>query len=393
MYLEARHLSVTEPMFTAKWDGRVYEEPSMLRLFLGGKGYSTLRAGWKWLKHERRAHVPVPLRQKFEMWRRGFFAESAVLYDLPRNNPRDYVNDFQYHRMIGRVNEWDGLYNQKLALRAFLLAMGFRQAPTVAYLLEGRIFAEPFTERARYITPAECLELLRVEGARYVVKPEDGRRGEGLFLLECRNGQLLRRRGRETQPLDLGAFLQQAAAGPPRATLIERWVEQGLFWERLFPESANTLRVLTLWHPDDLTPFIARAVQRIGTVDTVPTDNWSGGGISVPVDLATGRLGVGRLHPLKSGRQDQRVTHHPDTGTPIEGAVIPGWSRVADAVLRAAGGLPFNRMGGWDVLVDRDGEPVIVEGNANSDVNLLQVHGGLLADSAASRFYRAFGAA
>lgn len=391
MYL--RQVSVTEPMFTAKWDGRVYEQPSALRLLLGGEAYSTMRASWKWLKHERRAHAPVPLRRRVDMWRRGFFAESAVLYDLPRNDPRDYVNDFQYHRMIGRVNEWDGLYNHKMALRAFLLAMGFRQAPTVVYLLEGRIFAEPFTEQARYVTPAECLALLQVEGARYVVKPEDGRRGEGLFLLECHEGRLLRRRGRETQPLDLGAFLKQLAAGPPRATLIERWVEQGSFWDGLFPESANSLRVLTLWHPDDLTPFIARAVQRIGTADTVPTDNWSGGGISVPVDLATGRLGAGRLHPLKSGRADQRVTHHPDTGTPIEGAVIPGWNRVADAVLRAAGGLPFNRMGGWDVLVDRDGEPVIVEGNANSDVNLLQVHGGLLADSAARRFYRAFGAA
>ncbi|MBA3258448.1 MAG: hypothetical protein H0T68_03145, partial [Gemmatimonadales bacterium] len=176
-----------------------------------------------------------------------------------------------------------------------------------------------------------------------------------------------------------------------QATLIERWVEQGPFWERLFPETANTLRVLTLWHPDDLTPFIARAVQRVGTADTVPTDNWSGGGISVPVDLATGRLGAGRLHPLKSGRPDQPVTHHPDTGTPIEGAVIPGWSRVADAVLRAAGGLPFNRIGGWDVLVDGDGEPVVVEANANSDVNLLQVHGGLLAEPRVRRFYQTFG--
>ncbi|MGI9040174.1 MAG: sugar-transfer associated ATP-grasp domain-containing protein [Gemmatimonadales bacterium] len=383
---------MTEPLFTADWDGRIYEQPSVLRLLVGGEAYCTLRAAWKWLKHERQAHVAVPLRRKVEVWRRGFFAESAVLYNLPRNDPRDYVNDFQYHRMIGRVNEWGGLYNRKLALRAFLLAMGLRQAPTVAYLLEGRIFAEPFTERARYITPGECLELLQVEGARYIVKPEDGRRGEGLFLLECRDGRLLRRRGRETQPLDLDAFLEQAAAGPPRATLIERWVAQGQFWDQLFPETANTLRVLTLWHPDDLTPFIARAVQRIGTAETVPTDNWSGGGISVPVDLATGRLGVGRLHPLKSAREDQRVTHHPDSGTPIEGAVIPGWSRVADTVLRAAGALPFNPMSGWDVLVDRDGEPVVVEGNANSDVNLLQVHGGLLADSATRRFYRAFGA-
>ncbi len=391
MNLERRRTLATEPLFTGRWDGRVYEQPSVLRVLLGGETYSALRAGAKWLKHELPGNPPMPLGRRLRVWRRGFFAESAVLYDLPRNDPRHYLSDFQYHRTIGRINEWDGLYNHKMALRAFLLARGFRQAPTVAYLLEGRIFAEPFTERARYVSPGDCLALLQVEGARYVVKPEAGRHGEGLFLVECREGRLLRRRGQETQPFDLLAFLAEVAAGPPQATLIERWVEQGAFWDRLFPETANTLRVLTLWHPDDLTPFIARAVQRVGTADTVPTDNWSGGGISVPVDLATGRLGAGRLHPLKSGRPDHPVTHHPDTGTPIEGAMIPEWSRVADVVLRAAGGLPFNRIGGWDVLVDRDGEPVVVEANANSDVNLLQVHGGLLADPRVRRFYQAFG--
>jgi len=60
-------------------------------------------------------------------------------------------------------------------------------------------------------------------------------------------------------------------------------------------------------------------------------------------------------------------------------------------VLRAAGSLPFNRIGGWDVLVDASATPIILEANGNSDVNLLQVHGGLLADPRIRRFYQAFG--
>jgi hypothetical protein len=48
---------------------------------------------------------------------------------------------------------------------------------------------------------------------------------------------------------------------------------------------------------------------------------------------------------------------------------------------------------GWDVLVDRAGVPVILEANANPDVNLLQVHGGLLRDPRVRRFYAAFGIA
>jgi Sugar-transfer associated ATP-grasp len=226
------------------------------------------------------------------------------------------------------------------------------------------------------------------------VKPEDGLRGEGLFMLEYRNGEFHTQRGRDVRRFDLDAFLRSTGnqnGRTPGAMLIERRLEQGAFWGGLFPESANTLRLLTLWTPGDPVPFVARAVQRIGTADTVPTDNWSGGGISAPVDLASGTLGEGRMHPLKGKRAEQRFTHHPDTGAQIAGAVLPGWDRVMDTVLRAAASVPFNRMAGWDILVDAEGVPVILEANGNSDVNLLQVHGGLLAEPRIRRFYAAFG--
>jgi cell division septal protein FtsQ len=48
-------------------------------------------------------------------------------------------------------------------------------------------------------------------------------------------------------------------------------------------------------------------------------------------------------------------------------------------------------MVGWDVLVDATGESVILEANRNSDVNLLQVHGGLLAEPRIRQFYQVVG--
>jgi hypothetical protein len=64
---------------------------------------------------------------------------------------------------------------------------------------------------------------------------------------------------------------------------------------------------------------------------------------------------------------------------------------VTDAVLRAAASVPFNRMAGWDILVDAEGVPVILEANGNSDVNLLQVHGGLLSEPRIRHFYEVVG--
>jgi hypothetical protein len=361
------------------------------------KLYQKARSTYNWVKHERKAKTGLPFPVKLEMWRNGFFAESAIIYDLPRNDPRNYLSDFQHFTRCSRINAWDGFYKHKMVLRSFLLAMGLRQAHTAALILERRIQINPYDGFPRYVEAEELLEFLRGDtGQRqYIVKPEDGWCGEDIFLLSYKDGRFLRQRGRDVEQFDLKKYLDEMDTkqkGPrPSGILIEERIQQGAFWARLFPESANTIRALTMWIPGEPAPFIARAVQRIGTADTVPTDNWSGGGISVPVDPATGRMGVGRMHPLKGKRKEQRFEHHPDTGAQLEGAIIPGWQEISDTVLRAAGSLPFNRMGGWDVLVDASGTPVILEANGNSDVNLLQVHGGLLAEPRIRRFYQSFG--
>jgi len=61
-------------------------------------------------------------------------------------------------------------------------------------------------------------------------------------------------------------------------------------------------------------------------------------------------------------------------------------------VLAAAASSVTHRYVGWDVAVDADGVPVIIEGNNNTDLDLLQVHGGLLADPTVRRFFERIGA-
>jgi hypothetical protein len=342
------------------------------------------------LKHEKNDHSDLPMGRKLSVWRRGFFAESAALYDLPRNDPRDYLSDYARAAYCREINHHNEFFKHKLVLRSFLLAMGFRQAETVALLYEGNILSNPFRGDARQIQPADLEEQLASSKRKYIVKPEDGACGRGLFLLEHRDGELVQRNGRRAVPFDLAALLRETGSDQPRPgmTFIEERLDQGPFWNELFPESANTIRVLTLWMPGEPSPFIARAVQRIGTPETVPTDNWSGGGISAPIHLESGKLGEGRLNPAKAGAAvAHRVSHHPATGARIAGAVLPNWNEVQNTVLRAAASLPFNRMAGWDVLVASDGKPVIIEANGDSDINLLQVHGGLLAEPRIRRFY------
>ena len=335
-----------------------------------------------WTAREEGRQTPYRLFDKLYWWRQGFMAESAALYDFDRNDPADYVNDYVRRHRCKKINPVPALFDHKLLMRSILLQQGFRQAETIAVISGGAIQLHPFSEHRRWISAGEMERWLVSDGGRFVVKPESSTRGTGIALLESRDGAVVRRRGSSVSPFRV------PSSG---VKLIERVLEQGEFWRALNPSSANSIRVLTMWTPGEEAPFVAAAVQRIGTNDTAPTDNWSGGGICAPVDLATGRLGAGRMHPRKGHNARPAYTHHPDTGARIEGAVLPRWDAVKDTVLRACRASALIRYAGWDVLVDDDGVPVIIEANHNSDVNLLQVHGGLLRQPGVRRFYERCG--
>src|SRR4051794_37219770 len=147
------------------------------------KLYRALRSSARLLREERAAKAALPLRVRMTMWRHGFLSGSFLLYGLDHNDLREYVSDYQLYARCTRVNTWNGLYDHKLGLRAFLLAMGFRQAETVAYLYEGRVILDPFGHAAKAVDAACLAARLRTDARKngYVVKPEDGNSGQGVF--------------------------------------------------------------------------------------------------------------------------------------------------------------------------------------------------------------------
>lgn len=329
--------------------------------------------------------APLALDLKLRGWRRGFRASSVALYGIEQVESGLYVSDYERIFRGPGINPIPALFRHKLLLRHLLAERGFAQPETVAMISRGGgILADPLGEPHALSAEALVRTLLAGEG-RYIWKREDGSRGSGIALLEVVDGALHSRRGSTTRPFRLPAVVRLTH-------LIERVVDQHPFWAALSGGTgANTMRILTMWTPGEPAPFIARAVQRIGTAATLPTDNWSGGGLCALVDLETGRLGPGRVNPFKSGKPDRPYREHPESGAQIEGAVLPGWPAIAEAAVAAARALPYAPYIGWDIAVDRTGRAVIIEGNKNTDVDLLQVHGGLLADPAVRRFYEAYG--
>jgi len=332
-----------------------------------------------WMWHmDRRSRAPM--QRKLWLWRRGFTVLSGELYGLPRRDLHDFLPDFHATHLIKPINAALAFYRHKAAQRALLLAAGIPQTPTIAALWKGRVVLHPFSQQAEPVDPDALTAWLLADGGSFIVKPEDGGRGAATYLLEPDTGALVARRGAERQPFRPGDFMG-------RLTLIERRVEQAPAWNALFPETLNTIRALTLWPRHGDGPFLARAIQRIGGPETIPCDNFAGGGIAVEIDIATGRLGTGR-RKLAGGMP---LTHHPATGAPIEGVVLPQWEEIVATALRAARSMPMNCYVGWDIFVDAGGQVIVGEASGSTDVDIYQVHRGLLADPRVRGFFEETG--
>jgi hypothetical protein len=222
------------------------------------------------------------------------------------------------------------------------------------------------------------LNHLKSEGD-LILKPRAGSGGYGIRALSWHDGKILVNRKVKSES-DLRLLLSKL-----NNYIITEFIEQHDYAAALYPKTANTIRIVTMWDMDKGEPFVAFAVHRIGSNASYPVDNFSKGGFSAFIDISKGQLGQMVTFP-EFGRLIWHKTH-PDTDSRIEGIKIPLWNEILDFILVIAKKLDLLPYIGWDVIVTKEGFKII-EANYNTDVNLLQIHKPLLTDSRIRRFYQ-----
>ena len=317
------------------------------------------------------------LIEKLRWWYRGFRPVSARQYGFPRADMHHYVNDYAENYASQRFNPVKAVFDHKAVQYALLQAAGAILPELMAILYRDRAALHPLTPRAEPATASELERALLADGGEFIIKPDRGGGGDKVALIRPENGKLIGYSGR-----DRGPFRFDRTSN--RVMLVERRATQAGFWRDLYPGSLNTIRFLTLWRESEPTPFIAGATQRIGSEASAPADNHARGGLAAPIDAVTGRLGCA----YRKKDPEERLTHHPDTGSPITGMVIPDWAGIRTEVLRLAGALPLNCFVGWDVFVNDEGRAAICEMNGHwTGVLIMQLENGLLADERVRRYY------
>lgn len=333
------------------------------------------------LKEEKKAAFDTNYKEKYLGLRNGFNSEKVLMYGLTKDNVKSYVSEHRRYR-AKRINEKAShVFDNKLITERIL--KGFVSVPEGYYYVDAGKVTPLSTESHEPISFDALMSFIRKE-QKLILKPISGGSGTGVQVVVYDSERdVYFTNNKENTPLEMVTFLKSL-----NNYLVTEFVKQSDYSALLYPESTNTIRVLTMIDPKTNEPFIAAAAQRIGTEKTKPIDNFGGGrgGLSFLVDLETGKLSQGARISLNGKKES--IDRHPDTEEVLLGLTVPHWEKIKNDLLNTVVKNPYLKYVGWDIVVTEDGFSVI-EINSFSGVSVFQVHQALTAfDPRIDEFYK-----
>lgn len=260
--------------------------------------------------------------------RTGHFTKEYVPNNLYHCELVPKANIKSYGRVLGDKNLCDYLFPGENIVHSIIKNMnGY-------YYYDGKPVSQ---EEAISL----CQNLEKV-----IIKPSRESQGHRVELFNVKNGIT-----------DLsGKSIGQLFKEYKKDFLIQEWVRQHDGMSALNPSSVNTLRILS--YRSGMEVLIIYSVVRIGRSGSV-IDNQCAGGISTTIDKD------GRLGKFAFGGYAEDNVDHTDTGIVLEGYQLPSYGKAVEMVKRLHLKLPFFNIVGWDVAIQKDGEPVLIEFNTN----------------------------
>lgn len=128
---------------------------------------------------------------------------------------------------------------------------------------------------------------------------------------------------------------------------------------RFNPSSLNTCRIITFRRPWSGETTAIAGMLRMGCSDSI-TDNVTAGGICVAIHDGGALASFGLDHGFNL------CYEHPRSRIVFDGFVVPQYQQMCEAVVNVARQVPAFNLLGFDVIVDPDGTPKIVEINPRS---------------------------
>jgi hypothetical protein len=320
----------------------------------------------------------VPLRHRFWAMRHGFYADRILFYGLKKDTVQRYMPDFIHDSLHPINGMFSHMIDDKTNLPSLLKDFA-EYAPVYHYLIyddEMIDLSDGRGDTGAY-DPRKLLSLCGVSG-KLIIKPLGGEGGEGVFRIEANAGSF----SVNSNGCNEGDLLRRLANLD--CHIVCQFEHQHQYATDLYPSTTNTIRFITMRDYEAHKAFIGACFHRVGTLRSIPVDNFGQGGLLCSIDMDSGI--IGRALAWRPDTGVQFLDAHPDTGVLLSGKVIPGWDYVRSEVLRMADRLAFLPYMGWDIVVTDNGFKVL---EINSLPTLLwQIHNPLCDNPKAREFYR-----
>jgi alpha-L-glutamate ligase-like protein len=263
--------------------------------------------------------------------------------------------------LIARLNPREAIkgVNQKFETKQRLAAAGVPVPPTLALIASE--------------AEAASFDFAGLPDA-FAVKPNRGRRGEGVILVDGRNddGSWRQLNGEPLTVPALRAHLTRILAGElslegsnTDAALFEPLFRTHAGFARLVPYGLPDIRIICLGD----VPLMA--MTRLPTVESRGRANLHQGAVGAAIDFRDGAI-------FRAVTGQEEVWEHPSTGQPLIGERIPHWQEAVEAARRCSGALGLGYVG-VDIVIDATRGAQVLECNAFPGLEIQNINGAGLA--------------
>lgn len=288
------------------------------------------------------------IKEKFWAYKRGFLSYRIKQYGITDENRDQYIADFEY-RWLRHINpKYRKWMEDKITVK-YIVSSHKECFPEYYYHIsckngENRVismmdlpdgYTNNFEEVFRLVEEKKVLAL----------KPDEGSHGDGFYKFTFNDGkyELNYKEATKEEILNILTDVKNKY-------LVTEYIAQCDTFNAIYDGSVNTVRML-VYKPDGVHPEIGNAYIRIGSKKTGAVDNVGAGGMTVHIDVETGKFDGGTI-AIKN--QIHEIYEHPDTLAPLKGTV-PHWEQVKEAVLGVAYDIKQLEWFGFDLAVTNDG--------------------------------------
>jgi hypothetical protein len=184
---------------------------------------------------------------------------------------------------------------------------------------------------------SDVMSFIRSYNDEVVIKKDFGLGGKQVHVVDSKN-------------FDLNCFSKDANY------VVQPLIRQHEVLNNISPHSVNTLRIVTSMNlSGDVDVKFAKL--RFGVGDS-RVDNGSSGGGSCMIGK------TGRLDKFAYNLIGERLGEiHPTTNYEFNKAIIPNYQSILDLCIENHHKVPFGKIIGWDIAVDKYSDPVLIEWN------------------------------